>query len=187
MAAVKTLRTILRFCVTFLFLLLFLATALLWFRSRTNLDEFDIYRPRFFRSIWSVEGRIYIFLQSASAQFWNQRSMGFGGGDLSRLKYSVQVPHNFGPFGYGHATTTNAPGVTVTFSTFIFPHWFILLLTALPPAFHARRLLRHRSGQFRAANGLCMRCGYDIRATPTRCPECGFEKPIPAGEKILKV
>ena len=46
------------------------------------------------------------------------------------------------------------------------PHWFLLLCSAVPPAF-ALPLRRRRTG------GLCATCGYDLRATPGRCPECG--------------
>ena len=53
------------------------------------------------------------------------------------------------------------------------PYWFVLVLTAVPWIRLAITRGRSRHVARRVAAGLCTRCGYDLRATPGRCPECG--------------
>ena len=50
------------------------------------------------------------------------------------------------------------------------PFWAVSLGFALPLAIAAVVTRRERR---RAAAGGCAVCGYDLRATPERCPECG--------------
>src|SRR5205823_5431759 len=54
--------------------------------------------------------------------------------------------------------------------------WTILLLAV----FILLRLLkwrREREINQRFLNGQCIECGYDLRASPQRCPECGTDVP----------
>ena len=51
------------------------------------------------------------------------------------------------------------------------PAWSVVLLSGGWPV--ARVILRRRKRRRRSRFNLCLECGYDLRATPGRCPECG--------------
>jgi hypothetical protein len=55
----------------------------------------------------------------------------------------------------------------------IVPYWFLVFVTGLLPL-RCGLLMRGRwRYEKRRRLGLCEHCGYDLRATPERCPECG--------------
>lgn len=58
--------------------------------------------------------------------------------------------------------------------TVLVPYWFVVLLLAIGPALQLRALIRRRRN---AGMILCPSCGYDLRASPERCPECGHAEP----------
>jgi hypothetical protein len=70
-------------------------------------------------------------------------------------------------FRYEAGKKYEAPDDSVNVSLRIWP---LVVVTALLPAY---RLLRYGTRRRRRDAGLCPACGYDLRATPGRCPECG--------------
>ncbi|MCY2950687.1 MAG: hypothetical protein NTU53_01765 [Planctomycetota bacterium] len=73
---------------------------------------------------------------------------------------------------------TLAPPATAREIHVSVPYW---LLTALLAFYPARRAWTRRRQMRRLRLGLCLTCGYDLRASKDRCPECG--SPIPTNNE----
>jgi hypothetical protein len=75
--------------------------------------------------------------------------------------------------------STDNKFVQLTGRTFylIFSWPLLLTVSAVSPAVQALIVLGRRR---RVRKGYCRVCGYDLRATPERCPECGTAPHAPA-------
>jgi hypothetical protein len=62
------------------------------------------------------------------------------------------------------------------FFEFHFDYWLLLVIGSATRVARLAAALRRAARRHRAARArghLCQSCGYDLRATPQRCPECG--------------
>jgi hypothetical protein len=90
----------------------------------------------------------------------------FGGRRLSMLGFAYYSGDDID--GPAHDSVPERP---VAFIDIVIPLWPFALVSALAPALWLRRTLTRRHRTFR---GLCPTCGYDLRASSDRCPECGM-------------
>src|SRR4051812_17245159 len=70
----------------------------------------------------------------------------------------------------GRFWSVASTGRNWTYHQFVVPYWSLAVVFGALSACWLRCLVRRT--RLRAA-GLCRICGYDLRATPNRCPECG--------------
>lgn len=192
----KRLLFILRTFTAALSLLLCIASAALWFRSYWVSDS--IYHSR-----WSIQD-----MSTSESAWWLIASRGQAAiahrdqrspttpqdvkvfqalAAKPEFKWTLVRPPQpllddpdaggfFHPFGFAYMDQPMPPTMAIGgYRQWTAPLWFICLLTAIPPAGWLIRQISRR----RRPPGLCLICGYDLRATPGRCPECGNVPIIP--------
>ncbi|HET6251035.1 MAG TPA: hypothetical protein VFE47_25330 [Tepidisphaeraceae bacterium] len=69
---------------------------------------------------------------------------------------------------HGNITMIQTPSTLA-----IVPFWFIALLSGWPLLPWTLIIARMSRKVSRRSRGVCFKCGYDLRATRDRCPECG--------------
>ena len=164
------LAAVLRNGVAIILALLLLATCFVWassYQSQHVTSHYD--RPRVIE-VRSANGRVTV----AWGKLTGPRYVLLDGWQkTSRLGGVVKLgePAVFG-FGLsGHRQQWGAFGADLYLMTV--PWWAICLGLLLATLLADRLLMRVRERRRRRAAGLCTACGYDLRESPERCPECG--------------
>ena len=104
-------------------------------------------------------GRDQVFRPCDGVVFFASKySISYDGPPRRMLTFEVDPRH-----GVGGVVTFRAQ------TSLTFAYWQLMGATLIGPllAFVPRRRKK------RSKQGLCRSCGYDLRATPDRCPECG--------------
>ena len=102
------------------------------------------------------------YMRAGRRENWDAASM------FSGLRSQAARSAALAGFEYHRGRTL--AGFRFSYTLLAAPMWALLVLSLVPPGVVLWLARRRR---VREQTGRCARCGYDLRATPGRCPECG--------------
>jgi hypothetical protein len=165
-------------------LMLCLAALGLWTRSHFRVDDISHTGRWHVHNFVSIRGRLVVqwgwstedVLRTAAPRY---RSGGFFW-DTSSAETVLGIeptPHGWALGGFDcfawSTSRKNAAGQAAAGErVYIVPWWFVTAVTAVGPTWWFFRIRRQAR---RTRLGLCGCCGYDLRASAGRCPECGTQ------------
>jgi len=139
--------------------MLFIATFILW--------------PRSYRHPQSIADRDSLNFTHSDPYYWLISNPG-------RLTFCRQVgkdwPNPTRQFEFLSLEFAGGWNGRSSLVNLLVPYWMLAIVTAMLPTqrFFAWKAVRRARRRKRL--GLCPACGYDLRASPQRCPECGAEQ-----------
>jgi hypothetical protein len=155
-----------------------LAAGILWLRSYRRRDELSRYRTTGYHEVVSSRGMVAVRVTSwptplpenANELGWRHHS---GPPEAPSVPPAVTVSERLG---FRRATFRH-PGNGYTLQIWTFPWPAVAAVGLIPAAVAAAGSCRRRVRRRRRQAGLCLACGYDLRASTGRCPECGAPAP----------
>lgn len=178
------------------------AIAVLWGRSvetqdvlhrrwvRTTADGFTVREMNLYSARGEITGIWTYRDHSGHSRGWEDSPLSWRRTDVEFL----YAPAGYGPASWniipnhlGH-DRSDSPDPSIrqraVFTYWRVPYWPLAVATALLSAWASVRAWRSRR---RVSPELCVVCGYDLRATPERCPECGtVPRASAATERVTK-
>lgn len=163
---------------------LLVGVIVLWVRSHGTVDalvwqrwqnDAGTYRGTF-RTVSSGRGVVGFESTDLTTAFPStvSRDSKFGWTRLDVSHFLLPRETFWNRMGFGYVSTSQrTPGLrnsTVTTRTYWAPYWLAALLASVVPL-RALAMIGVRARRRR--RGLCARCGYDVRFSEGRCPECG--------------
>jgi hypothetical protein len=143
-------------------LVLFVAVAVIGARSYVSPDAQDMGISGTTTLKFSSGKAILVFLGRSAEIYVNSDS-------VESLRGSATLQWKVIGFEYTIYDNTWFGGGSIV----IIPLWAIAMGTIFMPVAVLFAAIFRRGKVRRISSGLCINCGYDLRATPDRCPECG--------------
>ena len=167
--SVKRIRRVIFNGLTLLSMLLYIAVAGLWiegyfgvigyrFRSNSSLRTIHTVRDGFQCDHFFMDNNTPIYGTYYKQGWWQTTRAKHNIAPTSRFVFRIASPED------GNHEHTEAVFV---------PAYMILLPFSILPAIWIRSRFADSRGRKRIQANRCNSCGYDLRATQNRCPECG--------------